>query len=195
MKLFHTKYFIETQTSKIPFLEGSEEFIFANLINDIYDTFIIKSNYHINNVDKPYDDSRYLSNIINKDIPKPVFEPITITKEKNYIGDVDMKGNELQQQNKNNSIDFVYQRFTSNKYVLSPILEIYSSKEFQEKHDEFLIYNPEFNKDKKVKYIYEIILESLFYYCTYLNEPGKIEIISNYARIFYESEKKNKNSK
>jgi len=187
IRLFHTKYFVETQTSNIPFLEGNEEFIFANLINDIYDTFIVKSNYHIDKDGKPYYDSKYLSNIIKKDIPQPVFEPILITKETNYINDVEMKENEFHH---TNEINFIYQKFISNKYILSPILEIYSSKEFQKKHEEFLIYNPEFNDNKKVKYIYEIILESLFYYCVYLNEDGKTKIISEYAKIFYESEEK-----
>jgi len=187
IKLFHTKYFVETQTSNIPFLEGNEEFIFANLINDIYDTFIIKSNHQIDKDGKPYNDSKYLSNIINKDIPQPVFEPLVITKEKNYINEVEMEENEFKQKNEFN---FIYQKFISNKYILSPILEDYSSEEFQKKHEEFLMYNPEFNDDKKVKYIYEIILESLFYYCIYLNETGKTKIISEYATIFYESEKK-----
>ena len=42
---FCSKYYAQIQSSNIPFIEGSEEFIFANLINALYDTFIIKSDY------------------------------------------------------------------------------------------------------------------------------------------------------
>lgn len=188
IELFHTKYFVETQKSNIPFLEGNDEFIFANLINDIYDTFIVKSNNSKNNIDKSYDDSKYLSNIINKNIEKPNIMPIVITKDTDKKNEVEMKDN-LIEQNEINT-DFIYQKFVSNKYLLKPILEIYCSKEFQEKHEEFLKYNPQYNNDKRVKYIYEIILEVLFYYCIYLNEVGKMKIISAFATIFYEEESK-----
>ena len=189
LQLFHSKYFVETQTSNIPFIEGNEEFIFANLINDIYDTFIIKSSYKNSNNVKPYDDSKYLSNIIKHNIQKPVIEPITITKEANLLNEIETKDVTLESNDENNSLNFVYQKFVLTRHTLAPILEKYSSTEFQKKHEEFLKFNPEYNSDKKVKYIYEIILENLFYYCIYINEKGKGRLISQYANKFYESEK------
>jgi len=189
LELFHTKYYVETQTSNIPFINGGEEFIFANLINDIYDTFILKSNYKNYIIDKAYDDSKYLSNIIKGNIPKPVIDPILITNEKSCINNNDIKmENNFTQKNENNSFNFNRQKFVSTRYILSPILKKYSSEEFQKKHEEFLKFNPEFNNDKRVKYIYEIILESLFYYYIYINEKNKGKIISDYAEKFYEVE-------
>ena len=189
LQLFHSKYFVETQTSNIPFIEGNEEFIFANLINDIYDTFIIKSSYKNSNNVKPYDDSKYLSNIIKHNIQKPVIEPITITKEANLLNEIETKDVTLESNDENNSLNFVHQKFVLTRHALAPILEKYSSTEFQKKHEEFLKFNPEYNSDKKVKYIYEIILENLFYYCIYINEKDKGRLISQYANKFYESEK------
>ena len=187
LELFHTKYYVETQTSNIPFINGGEEFIFANLINDIYDTFIVKSNYKNYIIDKTYDDSKYLSNIIKDNIPKPVIETILITNEKICINDIKMENN-FTQTNENNSFKFNRQKFVSTRYILRPILEKYSSEEFQKKHEEFLKFNQEFNDNKRVKYIYEIILESLFYYYIYINEKSKRKIISDYAEKFYELE-------
>ena len=36
---------MKQQSSKIPFIYGSDEYIFANLIYDTYETFIIKSTF------------------------------------------------------------------------------------------------------------------------------------------------------
>ena len=187
LELFHTKYYVETQTSNIPFKYGGEEFIFANLINDIYDTFIVQSNYENYTIDKTYDDSKYFSNIIKDNIPKPVIEPLLITNEKNCNNEIKMENN-FTKTNENNSFNFNRQIFASTRFILSPILEKYSSEEFQKKNEEFLRFNPEFNNDERVKYIYEIILESLFYYCIYINEKNKGKIISDYDEKFYELE-------
>ena len=43
--LFKTKYYMKQQSSKIPFIYGSDEYIFSNLIYDTYETFIIKSTF------------------------------------------------------------------------------------------------------------------------------------------------------
>ena len=72
IKLFHTKYYVQTQLSNIPFIEGSEEYIFANLINDAYDTFIIKSTYPLKKKDGMHNESKLISNIIDAKIKKPV---------------------------------------------------------------------------------------------------------------------------
>ena len=76
------------------------------------------------------------------------------------------------------------------KRLLKPIFEKYCSKEFQKKYKEYIDENPMYNKDKKIKYIYEIVLESLFFYCLFFNELGKIKLMSSYADIFYEYEDK-----
>ena len=68
---FSMEYYVDLQSSNIPFLEGSEEFVFANLINDAFDTFITRSNYPTNQVIKHFDEIKYLSNIINKGLKKP----------------------------------------------------------------------------------------------------------------------------
>ena len=47
---------------------------------------------------------------------------------------------------------------------------------------------PEISQDKKVKYVYEIIIESLFYYCLNFNEKRKNKIISEFGDIFFEYE-------
>ena len=65
-KLFQTKYYVPIQSSKFPFLYGSEEFIFANLINDTYDTFIVKSNFPKKSKDKSFNKKKYISNYINE---------------------------------------------------------------------------------------------------------------------------------
>lgn len=51
-----------------------------------------------------------------------------------------------------------------------------------------MINYPELSKDKRVKYIYEIILEVLFYYCCYLKEEGQNLLINEYSSIFFEKE-------
>ena len=54
--------------------------------------------------------------------------------------------------------------------LLKSILKKYCSKEFQNKHEQYLLEHPELQQNKKVKYIYEIIIESLYYYCLNFNE-------------------------
>ena len=76
------------------------------------------------------------------------------------------------------------QKYYDKKSLLEPIFGIICSEEFQKKTDEFI----DTNSDKRVKYIYEIILEILFYYCLYFDEVNKIDIISDFAKNFYEYE-------
>ena len=82
-ELFETKYFVETQLSNIPFLEGTDEYIYANLINDTYDIFISKSKYPSNKND--FEENNYLSNNINKKISKPTIKPNNIQVINNNI--------------------------------------------------------------------------------------------------------------
>ena len=188
--VFKTKYFIQIQSSNIPFIEGNEEFIFANLIYDnydTYDTFIVKGNYPENSKDKYFDDSKYLSNIINKKLEKPIFAPINIMEKENKMKIEEKTGNKTDQKYLRN-IKFNYMKYYSKVNLLKPILKIYCSDEFQNKHNELLNNYPEFNNNKIVKFIYEINIESLYYYCLNFNEEGKTHLIYNYAKIFYEFE-------
>ena len=173
-ELFQTKYFVETQSSKFPFLEGSEEYIFANLINDTYNIFIIKSNYPNNEKVKAYDEKIHLSNYINKRAIKLKMRPIQIIESNNNkINEMHIEENIIKEKEISiNKLD--PNKFRSKKYLLKPIIEKYCSDEFQQKYEEYLM---KFS-DKKIKYIYEIILETLFYYCVNFNEIGKMEIIS-----------------
>ena len=189
-QLLETKYFVETQESNIPFLEGTEEYIFSNLINDIYDTFITKSNYPSNKKDKAIDEYKYLSNIINKKIPYPVIKPITI---KHQI--MAQKNDDMEIEKENNKEKKLPKKLDYNKYhkklnLLKPILELYVSEEFQKKYDEYFLEYPELNEDKKIKFIYEIILESLLYYSLNFNEVGKKKIFLILKEFFMK--KKNK---
>ena len=187
-KLFKTKYYIETQTSNIPFLEGSEEFVYANMINDTYDTFIVKSNLPTNEKDQQFDE-KFLSNIINdNDKLNPTIESIDIIEDKKENKETKIEEENNIQEIKKDQNNF-YHRFYSKKNLLKNILEKYCSKELQKKRDELLQENPKYNEDKRIKYIYEIIIEALFFYCLYINETGKINIISHYEEIFYETEK------
>ena len=90
-KLFQTKYYVPIQSSKIPFLQGSEEFIFANLINDTYDTFIVKSNFPKKSKDKSFDEKKYLSNYINEQTLKPIIKPIGVIENNNKFFEFDQK--------------------------------------------------------------------------------------------------------
>ena len=186
-ELMETKYFVETQTSNIPCLEGTEEYVFSNLINDIYDTFITKSNYPTDKKVKAIDEYKYLSNILNKKTQKPIIKPINIIENNNKIIDMEIEDENIEEKK------IIKKKLDHNKYykklhLLEPILELYISEEFQKKYNEFFTEYPELKKDKRIKYIYEIILESLFYYALSFNEIGKKKIISNYKRIFYEKE-------
>ena len=184
-ELFQTKYYVNTQSSKIPFLEGSEEYIFANLINDAYNTFITDSNYPKNEKVKAFDENKELSNYINRNATQPIMKPIKIIQNNNnniiYSKNIEENmiiKNEIISDKINPHI------FIIKKILLLPIFELYCSKEFQDKYEEYLMkYN-----DKRIKYIYEIILESLFYYSINLNEVGKMKIISDFSEIFYETE-------
>ena len=181
--LFQTKYYVSDQSSKIPFLYGSEEYIFANLINDLYDTLIIKSNYPQKWNDKPFDEHKNLSNYINNKAIKPVMRPIKII-EKNNMDKMDIEDNIIKESD--NKRHYLTQRkLIEKKLLLQPIFELYCSEEFQKKYEENLMKSP----DKRAKYIYEIILESLFFYCLNFDEVKKKDIIGEYAKIFYECEK------
>ena len=48
------------------------------------------------------------------------------------------------------------------------------------------------NADKRVKYIYEIIIEALFYYSVSFNEDGNKKLIKEYTKVFYETIKEKK---
>ena len=74
--------------------------------------------------------------------------------------------------------------FFEKRALLAPIFKKYCSDEFQRKYEEYLLKSP----DNKVKYIYEIILESLFYYCLNFDEINKHETITHYSNTFYECE-------
>ena len=188
-ELFETKYFVETQLSNIPFLEGTDEYIYANLINDTYDTFISKSKYPSNKKDKAFDENKYLSNIINKKISKPIIKSNNIKVINNNICDMEIEENIVEKNEiKKNVLD--YQKYYQKMHLLKPILKKYCSEEFQKKYEEFLVEYPEISQDKKIKYVYEIIIESLFYYCLNFNEKRKNKIISEFGDIFFEYEEK-----
>ena len=183
---FHSIHYIQTQSSNIPFIEGSEEFIFANLINDLYDTFIIKSDYPKSKINK---ESELVSNILDQKLPMTKINPINIFQNEGEIYK-ESKVTKMvieDEKTESNDINFNYNKFSQKRDLLEPILKIYISDEFQSKYEEFLENYLELNKDKRVKYIYEIILESLFYYCLFFNERKKNKLLSDYADIFYES--------
>ena len=183
---FHSVYYVQTQSSNIPFIEGSEEFIFANLINDLYDTFIIKSDYPKSKINK---EAELVSNILNPKLKIQNINPINIIQNENDIYKESKATKMIIEDEKieTNDINFNYNKFYEKRDLLEPILKIYISDEFQLKYEEFMENYLELNKDKRVKYIYEIILESLFYYCLIFNERKKNKLLSDYSDIFYES--------
>ena len=189
-KLFQTKYYVPIQSSKIPFLQGSEEFIFANLINDTYDTFIVKSNFPKKSKDKSFDEKKYLSNYINEQTLKPIIKPIGVIENNNKFFEFDQKEYAAKKSETKIKIKkkINHYKYTQKKMLLKSILKKYCSKEFQNKHEQYLLEHPELQKNKRVKYIYEIIIESLYYYCLNFNEEKKMNLIAEFARIFYESE-------
>lgn len=109
-KLFETKYFVETQSSNIPFLEGTDEYIYVNLINDTYDTFINKSNYLSNKREQTFDEKKYLSNIINKKISKHFIKPNNIQEINNKMCDMDIEEN-ISKDYKTKKNSFDYQKY------------------------------------------------------------------------------------
>ena len=181
-KLFQTKYYIKEQSSKFPFLYGSEEYIFANLIYDTYDTFIKKSTLPKKAKDRAFDEYKHLSNYVNSKAIKPLIKPVEVSETKDINNSMEIEEEipkEIEIKNyliKNKYIDKVN--------LLEPIFEIYCSDEFQKKYDELL----GTSLDKRVKYIYEIILESLYYYCLNFDEVKKKKIILDFAKTFYEYE-------
>lgn len=189
---FYKDYYIDMQSSNIPYLEGSEEFIFANLINDVFDTFIAQSELPSDEIDKRLEEN-YLSNIICSKLQKPVIKPAKIINKKDKDKNDIPNKMEIEENNTNKSkkdeVTFVKSKYQTKKYLLKPIFERYCSEEFQNKYEEYLSENQELKKDKKIKYIYEIIIESLFFYCLYFNENAGEENINNYANIFYEYER------
>ena len=184
-ELFQTKYYVNTQSSKIPFLEGSEEYIFTNLINDAYNTFITNSNYPKNEKVKAFDENKELSNYISSNATQPIMKPIKIIENNNNINSKNIEENMIIE-NEIISDKLNPYIFKIKKFMLLPIFELYCSKEFQDKYEEYLMKN----NDKRIKYIYEIILESLFYYSINFNEEGKMKIISDFSEIFYETEQR-----
>ena len=189
-KLFQTKNYVPIQSSKIPFLLGSEEYIFANLINDTYDTFIEKSNFPIKSKDKSFDEKKHLSNYLNSQTFKPTINPINVLENNNKIIEFNKKEYfDKKPKTKNKMKKKInHYKYIQKKRLLQPILKIYCSKEFQNKYDQYLSEHPELQQNKKVKYIYEIIIETLYYYCLNFNEDKKSNLIDEFAKIFYESE-------
>ena len=188
-KLFLTKYYVPLQSSKIPFIYGSEEYIFANLINDAYDTFIVKSNYPKKWNDKEFNEYKDLSSYINRNAIKPTMKPTNIFEKPDKITFMELEDDTKKEDDKKRHY-LVKSKFIAKKAILEPILKIYTSTEFQRKYEENLLKNP----DKRVKYIYEIIIESLFFYCLNFNEIKKIKIINEFKDIFYEYEKEKMNA-
>ena len=192
-QLFHTKYYVPIQSSKIPFIYGSEEYIFANLINDTYNTFIINFNYPKKTRDKSFDEKINLSNFINKEAIKPIINPIQVVETNNFtINDnyIKRKSNVIKQLKTKQKRN--YYKFYQNKNLLIPILKLYCSTEFQKKYKQYLSEHPELKHDKKVKYVYEIIIEALYFYCLKINEVDKLKLIKEFKNIFYESENEKK---
>ena len=189
IKLFQSKYYVPFQSSKIPFIYGSEEYIFANLINDAYDTFITKSNYPKKWNDKEFNEYKNLSNYINVDAIKPAMKPINIIEVQDTTSFMEMEDDTKKEDEKKRHY-LIKSKFIAKKAILEPILKIYISQEFQRKYEENLFKNP----DKRVKYIYEIIIESLFFYCLNFNELKKRKIINEFKDIFYEYEKEKLNA-
>ena len=70
IKQYQNKYYVPNQTSNFPYIEGNEEYIFANLIYSAYDTFIMKTNYPKSKKDGTNNESTLVSNILDKDIQK-----------------------------------------------------------------------------------------------------------------------------
>ena len=58
------------------------------------------------------------------------------------------------------------------------------------KNGEYFEEYSELIKDKKVKYIYEIIIESLLFYCLNFNEKGKKKPLLNLKEFFMKQKKK-----
>ena len=187
---FMTKFYIPTQASNIPFLEGGEEFIFANLINDAYDTFITKSNLPKKEKDGKHNESKLLSNMINPKLKKPIIKPIIIIDNKE---EPNKENNEIKlKEEEDENPELRKRKFIAKRNLLKPILKLYYSDEFQNNYDYYINKYPELNADKRVKYIYEIIIEALFYYSVSFNEDGKQKLIKEYTKVFYETIKEKK---
>ena len=187
IKQYQNKYYVPNRTSNFPYIEGNEEYIFANLIYSAYDTFIMKTNYPNSKKDGTNNESTLVSNILDKDITFPKITPINIISNPNEIKENNVKKIKIFKKFKENK--FNLNKFSEKKELLKPVLEKYCSKEFQKKYTEFLENYPELIADKRIKYIYEIIIESLFYYCVCFNENRKNKLLQEYAKIFYESKK------
>ena len=178
-KKFETKYYVKPQSLKIPFLYGSEEYIFANLINDTYETFITKSKFPQKSKDSIFDESKDLSNYINNEATKPIITPIKVTEIDDGIKCMEVE-EDINENNKKTYLN--HSKYIDKKTLLTPIFKLYCSEEFQNKYKENLMKY----SDRRVKYIYEIIIETLYYYSLYFNEEGKDDIISEFSGVFYE---------
>ena len=190
IKLIHSNYDFKIQSSNIPYLEGSEEYIYTNLINKAYETFITLSNYQMSKKYGTHNEGELISNILKYNENKPVFRSINIIS--NNKNENDEKEKIIAVKKKEKETKFNFSNFEYNRDLLEPILKKYCSEEFQQKYKEFVEYYPELTKDKRVKYIYEIVLEALFYYCVFLNEKKKSVFLEEYTEIFYESENEKK---
>ena len=182
---------IKIQSSNIPYIEGSEEYIYRNLINKAYETFVTLSGYIKYKKDGTRGEGLLVSNMLDPENNNPVINPLNIiSNNENEIKEEEkiIEGKE----EKEEEMKFDFENFLIKKNLLEPVLTKYCSEEFQIKYEEFIENYPELIKDKRVKYIYEIALEALFYYSTFLNEKNKFELVKEYAEIFYETERKKK---
>ena len=119
---------------------------------------------------------------INSNAIKPLIKPIKVIESTDKINNIESEKEVPKEIEK--KIYLMKQKYYNKVSLLESIFGIYCSEEFQKKYDEYLAKN----LDKRVKYIYEIILEILFYYCLYFDEVNKIDIISDFAKNFYEYE-------
>ena len=203
--LLQNEYFVETQNSNIPFIYGSKEYIYSNLINDVYEAFIIKKDKPSFNKDIiKYDEKKYLSNIINKNLFIKGLQPIQVEE----IEETDDKFNESEKEEKKlecesspeeeekeenktdeSNLKIIQKKFNMKRLLIEPIIKKYCSEEFQNKVKEFFKNYPQLKNDKKIKYAYEIIIELLLYYCINFNEEKKTKKMEKYSSFFYEYEK------
>ena len=175
-----TEFYVPTQEFIIPFIEGEEETIFANLINDFYDTFIINHFRPDNNKNHSFNE-KYLSNIVNSSLKDPVNR-----KQKIYNSPIPENDNEINSIPKSTTLN--NKKFIQKKITINPIIQKYYSNEFMKKREEFIENYQEFKNNKIMLYLYEIYLEVLFYYINEFNESDKRNLIKDFSEIFYENE-------
>ena len=83
IETFKAKYNYQHVSSNIPYLEGSEKYIFASLINSAFDTFITKVDFPKSKKDGIPNESKLISNILYEDIKLHQISPINIISNEN----------------------------------------------------------------------------------------------------------------